>query len=63
MQMDKDCNPHFALNVIGPDQSAHRVAVGITSHTSAAVTGHAIRSVLNHADHVTTFYADAQWGV
>ena len=62
-QMDKDCNPHLTLNIIGPDQSAHRVAFGVTTSTNADVTMHAVRSVLNFAKHVTQFYGEQGWEV
>ena len=63
VQLDKDCNPHLTLNIIGPDQSAHRVAFGVTSSTTAEVTCHAVRSVLNFAKHVTKFYGQQGWEV
>ena len=62
-QMDKDCNPHLTLNVIGPYQSAHRVAFGVTTSTNADVTSHAVRSVFNLARHVAKFYGEQRWDV
>jgi len=55
-KMDSHGHPHICINVIAPDQSAHRLAFGMVSHANEKQTTYALDIVLQHCRHVFDFH-------
>jgi len=62
-QFDQDGTPHFAVNVIAPNQSAKRVAFGPVGSMNVVMTSYCLRILRQHATDVIQFYSFNQWQI
>jgi hypothetical protein len=56
-KMDGTQSPHLSFNVIGPNQSVHRIAFGVVSSESTELTRYAFKCIREHAEDVVEWYA------
>ena len=62
-QFDQDGTPHFAVNVISPNQSFQRVAFGPVGSMNVVMTSYCLRILREHAKEVIKIYSLNQWKI